>query len=950
MAVLTDSEVDDLAPAAVRAVASPPRCRRSRRSRFARKFPVHVLNGYGQAEIGEVIGWTAADAKAHPEKVGAIGRPHPGVDISRWTKRRPTGESLLVRPPNTASRARRSRPARRRRLHRHRRSRPHRRGRLRLDRGPRRRRDQPRRQQGLPGARRGGAAPRTRWTTWRSWGRPTIGSARCRWPPRGRPRRRRDLEALCREHLVPYKVPVRSSRSTSSPAARSARCCDDSWLRRSMPTRTCSPSAATRRPTKSSTRSGGGSSSTCRLHRSDAARRGGTPAIREVRSRAAYEAWYPVFPRAGLVAPTWPVEYGGLDLGAVHRPPRRAELRPFNLGRLNPLGLNLAAPALFAHGTEEQRLRFLPPIVRNEEKWCQLFSEPGAGSDLASLATRAERDGDEWVLTGQKVWTTWAHVSDFGVLLARTDPDAPKRKGITYFLLDLHQPGVEVRPLRHMTARSTSTRCSSTAPACPTPAGRRGRRRLEGRQRHAVGRAPDGLGLRAPAASTASAGRASSTSRAARRPPREPVRRGDDPSCGSADARLQRGAHPRLDQPAGAGRDAGRPLTRARRARSARCTRAASTSASRLLATDLLGSARSRWHGRRPTRRTTSSLPYEVHGMLRSRANTIEGGTTEVNKNILGERVLGLPARARSVARTGLARGAARELTMTVRDASIRAARSRRLADLRPARRRQRDERHHDGRARSRVARARRRPRGARHRQHRQRSGVPDRPRRRADRHGQRRAARALPPDHATPSCVHRVAPAAPQAGDRRGATASAPAAVCTSWPTPTSSSRRATRRSSIRTSRSAKSSPTRRIALARKSPMEPILRMALVGRHERSTAQRAYQLGILSARSSTRPSACATKRRSWPRRSPGTLPRRCGHASRRCGARSSQASPTPAGPGRTTWSRLWGHPDQDEGPACLRREAAQADVTTARDRTRPDGQTSDDRYRATKA
>jgi alkylation response protein AidB-like acyl-CoA dehydrogenase len=102
-------------------------------------------------------------------------------------------------------------------------------------------------------------------------------------------------------------------------------------------------------------------------------------------------------------------------------------LQPFNLGRLNPLGLNLAAPALFAHGTDAQRERFLPRIVRNEERWCQLFSEPGAGSDLASLATRAVRDGNEWVLTGQKVWTTWAHVSDYGVCLARTDPDVPKR-------------------------------------------------------------------------------------------------------------------------------------------------------------------------------------------------------------------------------------------------------------------------------------------------------------------------------------------------------------------------------------------------------------------------------------------------------------------------------------------------------------------------------------------
>ena len=119
----------------------------------------------------------------------------------------------------------------------------------------------------------------------------------------------------------------------------------------------------------------------------DAGHAGGAAAIREVRTRAEYEEWYPVFAASGLVVPTWPVAYGGLDLKPVVARAIERELAPFNLGRLNPLGLNLAAPALFAHGTEEQRLRFLPPIVRNEEVWCQLFSEPGAGSDLASLAS-----------------------------------------------------------------------------------------------------------------------------------------------------------------------------------------------------------------------------------------------------------------------------------------------------------------------------------------------------------------------------------------------------------------------------------------------------------------------------------------------------------------------------------------------------------------------------------
>lgn len=181
-----------------------------------------------------------------------------------------------------------------------------------------------------------------------------------------------------------------------------------------------------------------------------AASAGGRAAIRAVRPRSDYEAWYPTFADSGMAVATWPVAYGGLDLTVKQAKAIEDVIGPLNLGRLNPLGLHNAAPPLFAFGTEEQRLRFLPPIVRNEERWCQLFSEPGAGSDLASLSMKAELDGDEWVLSGQKVWSTWAHHSEFAICLARTDPDAPKRRGISYFLIDLRAPGVDVRELRHM--------------------------------------------------------------------------------------------------------------------------------------------------------------------------------------------------------------------------------------------------------------------------------------------------------------------------------------------------------------------------------------------------------------------------------------------------------------------------------------------------------------------
>ncbi|MGH8958123.1 MAG: acyl-CoA dehydrogenase family protein, partial [Acidimicrobiia bacterium] len=158
----------------------------------------------------------------------------------------------------------------------------------------------------------------------------------------------------------------------------------------------------------------------------------------------------------GYVVPEWPRPWG-LDADPEEQLIIGQELSLAGIDQHghNPIGIGWAGPTILAGGTEAQKARFLPPLVRGEEIWCQLFSEPGAGSDLAGLTTRAERDGDVYLVNGQKVWTTWAEDADYGILLARTG--AARQKGITYFLCPMRQPGVTVRPIREMTGRTHFT-------------------------------------------------------------------------------------------------------------------------------------------------------------------------------------------------------------------------------------------------------------------------------------------------------------------------------------------------------------------------------------------------------------------------------------------------------------------------------------------------------------
>ena len=166
----------------------------------------------------------------------------------------------------------------------------------------------------------------------------------------------------------------------------------------------------------------------------------------------AQKAWSRRIYDAGYAGLTWPAEYGGGGAGYAHQAILLEEwARAEAPGHLGVIGLAMAGPTIIAHGTEEQKQRYLANILSAEEIWCQGFSEPGAGSDLAAVRTSAELRDGHFVVNGQKVWSSFAHIADWCILVTRSDPDSQRHAGLTYLLVDMHSPGIEVRPLRHIT-------------------------------------------------------------------------------------------------------------------------------------------------------------------------------------------------------------------------------------------------------------------------------------------------------------------------------------------------------------------------------------------------------------------------------------------------------------------------------------------------------------------
>jgi alkylation response protein AidB-like acyl-CoA dehydrogenase len=313
---------------------------------------------------------------------------------------------------------------------------------------------------------------------------------------------------------------------------------------------------------------------------------------------------------------------------------------------VNIIGLGMVAPTIVAHGTDRQQQRYLRPLFTCEEIWCQLFSEPGAGSDVAGLATRAVRDGDEWVLNGQKVWTTVAHLASFGLLLARTDPDQPKHRGITAFLVDMHAPGVDVRPLFQLTGEAEFNEVFFTDARVPDA--------------DRLGGEGDGWRVALTTLMNERVAIGGGVGRRGQGPIGDAVRLWrerwqDDPSPHAAALRDRlmaawtRNEVARLTNlRASVARRTGTPGPEGS---VAKLTYAEENKRTYELCLDLLGADGMLYSSDYPLVRPAGvaiGTPDVHKAFLRVRANSIEGGTSEVMRNILGERVLGLPGEPRA--------------------------------------------------------------------------------------------------------------------------------------------------------------------------------------------------------------------------------------------------------------------------------------------------------------
>jgi alkylation response protein AidB-like acyl-CoA dehydrogenase len=368
-------------------------------------------------------------------------------------------------------------------------------------------------------------------------------------------------------------------------------------------------------------------------------------ALAAVRGTLDYDEWCIQLGEAGLATPTWPAEYGaGLSLSPGDAKHVNDVLGHYKIPRpYNIIGIGMGGPTVMAWGTEEMKHRLLKPLACNQEIWCQLFSEPGAGSDVAGLATRAVRDGDEWVVNGQKVWTTVAHISRWGMLLCRTNPEVPKHTGLSYFVIDMHQPGVEVRPLVQITGDAEFNEVFFN----------------DAKVRHdwMLGREGDGWKVAITTLMNERVSLSGAGSIGGDAVGGSPVGRLLEKAKGTTDliqrqqlaqayieSRLIRLNNERAAAKRKSGGEAGPEGS------ITKLMQAEFNQRLQNLAMEIEGVGGVAWEGKElsKTQRTGRAGRVDgemltASGFLRAQANTIEGGTSDVMRNILGERVLGLP-------------------------------------------------------------------------------------------------------------------------------------------------------------------------------------------------------------------------------------------------------------------------------------------------------------------